>query len=552
MKRANHPTLVLKALMLSVCLTGVLRSDQPSPVKLNWSVRRTENGDFVLRARASRAVRIPRIHDFRLERVDSDGPHQLPMLFGNEDSLAWPAGATCNAFQITLDGVPDDSEERLQAQRKSDNDSVRLFARTMLQQDSHYRLTWRDDSVKPATEHVAQFRTQRKPDSQQQAKSEKRPKRFYLCEILFRHEGVLFLGQTIAPALNPYDHTIAAVGFSESGSYYQPPDPGYQNVQSIARDVRHSGPEQPRIKPPLAGRTHYYGADADEHGVTIRVSDQAFGFQWPEGLDDVTYAMGVDVNPWYPASAAIFRFERLAGNRDCLRQDLAYWKQRTTLITKEVLARKDWLREAPERRLPIATFVLQDKDLLTQTRAALSDWLKLDPDAAKESWRQAHAHANVLLCRGDPVDVPVLTMLTVHEVSGGYLMYFAETIGNRFGIARAGDLLAAMLKRRDVSSDRNSLTLLRTVENSLPVRLRCDEALIDCARLLDRSPADFGFVMAEARLLELSDSVKLTDDQQYRFLRASRNESGCWYAPSVAVRKRAVARMSKLLTDLSP
>ena len=107
-----------------------------------------------------------------------------------------------------------------------------------------------------------------------------------------------------------------------------------------------------------------------------------------------------------------------------------------------------------------------------------------------------------------------------------------------------------MLQRTELASDPGDLSLLRSLEEGIPQRLRADEVLIDCARLLDRIPSEFGFRSAAARLLELTPPRELTERERVRLETKVKNNSGCWYAPSISARKQAIVMMSKALREI--
>jgi DNA-binding transcriptional LysR family regulator len=136
------------------------------------------------------------------------------------------------------------------------------------------------------------------------------------------------------------------------------------------------------------------------------------------------------------------------------------------------------------------------------------------------------------------------------HATGGYLMYYARTIGKRYGVVVAANVLTPMLRRQEPAGDPQHLSDLRSIETGIPSRLRADDVLVSCARLLGRSPSEFGFRSAEARLLELVPRQKLTNRKRDMLRTMAENSSGCWYAPSIAARKKAVVQMSKLIDQM--
>ena len=542
---------------------------EPPDTKLTLAVAPQRGSEFVVEGRLSLPIAVPDINDFRLELVDNGDVRWVPLLFGDRRSMTWPDSARCDRLLLNLRPLRSNNGEKdVAADKDADREdsTVRLYADAALQHDAEYRLTWNCRDAKATPSQSVRFRyVEADPENTgvESANADADlPKRFYLCEMLFRHEGVLFLGQTVVPRLAPHDFSIAAAGFIND-THVSPPDPGYVGIHhSLTAQVQRAEESAPVPKPPLAERTRHYGADADEHSLMVRVSDMGLGLKLgPDDLrrpGDVFFAMFAGVSPHYPEEAVIFRFELLEVNVQRLRQDSAHWKRRTEEIAKEVLARRDWLLEQPLQRLPVAAYVLNDADLLKLIRGELREWLEKPgekPDhhtkVPTEMRRRMESHLRVLLCLGEPTDLPLLAKLAAHKASGGNLMFYAGTIGERYGVAQAADVLLPLLRRTEPASDPHNLALLRTVEPGIPARIRADDVLIDCARLLDRSPSEFGFQLAAARLLELDAKLTLTERERNVIRTRVQNQSGCWYAPSTGARMKAVERMSKLLELVS-
>ena len=129
-------------------------------------------------------------------------------------------------------------------------------------------------------------------------------------------------------------------------------------------------------------------------------------------------------------------------------------------------------------------------------------------------------------------------------------MYYAGTIGKRYGVVVAASVLNPLLRRKEPAGDPQHLSDLRGIETGIPPRRRADDVLVACAGLLRRSPSEFGFRSAEARLLELTPRQKLTNRKRNMLRTMAENSSGCWYAPSVTARRKAVVQMSTLLDQM--
>lgn len=542
---------------MTLCLAVALLPDAriraaASLTMVKMSVEQAEAGGVLIRCRYSGPVPLPGINEFRLERTGRDGARFVPLLFGSEQSLVWPASARFDLVELHLTpvGLRDQREKTQVATVKT---TARLYAEALLQPGYEYRMTWKGRQGDAESVESVRFRhqppTDRRPvgdDSKALPMQLDLPDRFYLCEVLFRDQNALFLGQTILPRLSPRDFSMAAVSFSADGEPLEPPDPGRQRIAMRVSDSARADPSGPVPKPPLAGRTSHYGADADSRW-SLRVSDMGTVADLPEKPGDVSCEMWAGTNPHYPIEAAIFRAEVLTGNVQKLRRDPVYWKERTGQIHDEVLARDSWLRAAPRRRLPVAAYVLHDEDLLAEFRYELSAWLQ-DPAQSLDDHisepvahrRQMRSHLHVILCLGDPDDLPLLERLARNESSGGYLMHFAGTIARGYGLEASADVLSRLLRRGDSATDPGELAALRQLQPGIPIRLRADEVILTLCRQMEIRPSGLGYRQAEERLLTLQPQARLTERQKLRYPTAIRNGSGCWYAPSLEIRRNAI------------
>lgn len=536
----------------------ILAQDPELTVKL--SADPTESGGLQIKGKLSDRVSMPDINDFRLERLGKDEDAQfVPLLFGNERSMTWPESSRFAQLELHLEPIR--GQDRLQkVQSESEKSMVRLYADALLHPGFEYRLTWNCRTGNSVSPETINFRYQPPPqpgppgvDPRPPKLRTDLPKQFYLCEILFRDQDALFLGQTILPRLNPHDFSMAAVSFSAEGGPLYPPDPGYKRVKMLTPDLVSADPSYPVPKPSLANRTSHYGANVDGRW-NIRVSDMGTVAELPSKPGQAVFEMWAGTNPHYPIEATIFRCEILTGNVQKLRLDPVYWKKRTEEIRKEVLARDSWIRESPRRRFPVAAFVLRDEKLLAEIRYELSAWLQnpgrsLDDHTTEptDHRRQIRSHLNVVLCLGDPDDLPLLERLARNDFSGGSLMHMAGTIARRYGFLASAGVLDLLLQRGGEASDPRELAALRKIESGIPTRLRTDEMILTLCRQLKLRPSELGYVQAEELLLKLEPKSQLTDRQKSRFPTAIENGSGCWYAPSLEVRRNAVEEMSKRL-----
>jgi len=493
---------------------------QDEELKVNLSAEPSESGGLLFKGKLSSRVPMPDINDFRLERLGEDKHAQfVPLLFGNERSMTWPESSRFDQLEFHLEPIR--TRDRLQqVQDETEKTTVTLYADALLHPGFEYQLTWNcrsGDLVSPAS---LRFRYQppAQPgtpgvDPRPPKLPTELPKQFHLCEVLFRDQNALFLGQTILPRLNPYDFSMAAVSFSEDGEALYPPDPGRANVSSRWE---------------------------------VRVSDMGTVAELPTKPGQAVFEMWAGANPHYPIEATIFRCEMLTGNLQKLRRDPVYWKKRTEEIHKEVLARDAWIREVPRRRFPVTAFVLRDEKMLAEIRYELSAWLQnpgqsLDDRTTEptEHRRQMQSHLNVILCLGDADDLPLLERLARNESSGEFLMSYAGTIARRYGFLASADILDLLLQRGGVASDPRELAALRKIETDIPTRLRTDEMILTLCRQMKLRPSEIGFAQAEELLLKLEPNSQLTDRQKSRFPTAIKNGSGCWYAPARAVRRTA-------------
>lgn len=533
---------------------------QDKELNVNLAAEPTESGGLLIKGKLSGRVPMPGVNDFRLERFREDEDAQfVPLLFGNERSMSWPEAARFDQLEFHLEPIR--IRNRLQKmQTESEKSKVRLYAEALLHPGFEYQLTWKcrsENSVSPAP---VRFRYQPPPqpgtpgvDPRPPKLRTELPKQFYLCEILFRDQNALFLGQTILPRLNPYDFSMAAVSFSADGEALYPPDPGRARIQMLREDAVTLDPRYPVPKPPLASRTSHYGANVSSRW-DIRVSDMGAAAELPAKPGQSVFEMWAGANPHYPIEATIFRCEMLTGNLQKLRRDPVYWKKRTEEIRKEVLARDSWIREAPRRRFPVAAFVLRDEKMLAEIRYELSAWLQnpgqsLDDHTTEptEHRRQMRSHLNVILCLGDPDDLPLLERLARNDFSGGSLMHMAGTIARRYGFLASADVLDLLLRRGSSASDPRELAALREIQTGIPTRMRADEVILTLCRQMKLRPSEIGYVQAEENLLKLEPKSQLTERQKTRFPTAIKNGSGCWYAPSLEVRRTAIEEMSKRL-----
>lgn len=532
---------------------------QDTKLSIRMSVETAESGSLLIKGKLSDHVPMPDINDFRLERIGEDEVAQfVPLLFGNERSMSWPKAARFDQLEFHLEPIR--TRNRLQqVQSEAEKSKVRLYGDALLHPGFKYQLTWKcrqGDAVSPAT---IQFRYQpadpRPPgvDPRPAELPADLPERFYLCEILFRDQHALFLGQRILPRLNPQDFSMAAVSFSADGESLYPPDPGHQRIKMLTDVLVSIDPSYPVPKPPLANRTSHYGANASSRW-DIRVSDMGTVAELPTKPGQAVFEMWAGTNPHYPIEATIFRCEILTGNLQKLRLDPEHWKKRTEEIRKEVLARESWIRESPRRRFPVAAYVLRDEKLLAEIRYELSAWLQnpgqsLDDHTTEptDHRRQMRSHLNVVLCLGDPDDLPLLERLARNDFSGGSLMHMAGTIAQRYGFPASADVLDLLLRRGGPASDPRELAALREFQTGIPTRMRADEVILTLCRQMKLRPSEIGYVQAEENLLKLEPKSQLTKRQKTRFPTAIKNGSGCWYAPSLEVRRTAIEEMSKRL-----
>lgn len=296
------------------------------------------------------------------------------------------------------------------------------------------------------------------------------------------------------------------------------------------QELVRSDSSHPVPKPPLANRTSHYGANASSQW-DIRVSDMGTVAELPTMPGQAVFEMWAGTNPHYPIEATIFRCEMLTGNQQKLRRDPVYWKKQTEEIRKELFGRAAWIREIPRHRFPIAAYVLRDEKMLAEIRYELSTWLQnpgqsLDDHTTEptEHRRLIRSHLNVILCLGDPDDLPLLERLARNESSGGFLMSYAATIARRYGFLASADILDLLLQRGGVASDPRELAALRKIETGIPIRLRTDEMILTLGRQIKLRPSEIGYVQAEERLLKLetekpadrSAEVTISDRHQKR------------------------------------
>jgi len=143
-----------------------------------------------------------------------------------------------------------------------------------------------------------------------------------------------------------------------------------------------------------------YGVDlerafAQPGHVSVRISDVGTCGPLPTEPDEPTFILfGCgDLQ-------AVFRFELLRTNATCLRQDAGHWRRRTAEISRELLARRDWLAE-DEHRLAAAASVLRDAGLIEKSAVEvrpLRDGRVLEIDVPGQEKRFCSFEA-----KGDPL-----------------------------------------------------------------------------------------------------------------------------------------------------
>lgn len=462
----------IEGLILQKGITPVT-FDTPLPatsqaIKVDWEINISQSipRQFIFTAKTSRPVPVPSIQDLRLLETHN-GEEFLPLLFGENQSLHYPKSFHARNFRFILEEPPDPTHALAEVQALEESSTVRLYAQALIRPGGKYRLEWNLNQTSPTTV-TFQHPTQTTPE--QEKAFQKLSHQPYLCEVLFRHQGILYLGQTLLPKSHPQDWGVDAIGFNQYGNHFAPPNPGYETFQNALAPMSLAIDGHPSPKPALAMRTRHYGFSVDGDSPTVRISDMGIGHSKPNEPNQPLLSVWPGTNPFYPLEAAIFRLQPLTGNTQRLRQDPTHWKQRIQAITKELHASNDWLGKPDEGRLATAAYVLQDPCLLQQIRTHLKTHLQ---NPTKPTRKAARHITDALLCNGAPTDIPLLTQAAQNKELGPTLAYYATPILHTFGLPEAAPLLTALLQRPEPSSL---------------------DTLVDCARYLKQDPAQLGLL----------------------------------------------------------
>jgi hypothetical protein len=147
----------------------------------------------------------------------------------------------------------------------------------------------------------------------------------YLVEIVFIHDGEVFLGQQLLGIQRR--ELMQAVAFDDDRKALYPPDQGFERLIRI-KDEEIILPGVPRkpAAPAGAETTHYFSATAGEKGIGIQVSDLGTGVNLParDGKPDFHFFQGT-----------LFRIQHVDKPSPPLLQDREYYERRLREILRE-------------------------------------------------------------------------------------------------------------------------------------------------------------------------------------------------------------------------
>lgn len=355
----------------------------------------------------------------------------------------------------------------------------------------------------------------------------------YRIDILYRHseDGVLYYCQTLISPDQPDTGRIPGFGLNARGQPILPPDPGYARVQTLAV----AG--QPKTEPALAETTRHLGvslrADDGEQGqAMIRVSDIATGMPLPAKAGESQVAF---------FAHALFRIEMLSARQVAavvpLRQDATAYRQRTAALRQELFSTHQDALTA-DGALPDAVRVFPEASLINRLRKGLADWI----DEPADMRGFPHPLCGALAAVSVPADFDLFHRLVRRWPE--YRPHASEPIFimlKRHGGREAVPLLRDLLEDEAIAELAPNVVLLRRLDRSVPAPTHGDRMLQRWIEAFGLKPGDFGFRLAQARLLEQANRYPFEPRELQTLQRAVRDGRGDWLLLGERDRRRAVA-----------
>ncbi|MCH7725876.1 MAG: hypothetical protein IH991_05260 [Planctomycetes bacterium] len=474
----------------------------------------------------------PSIHDFRLERLEPRMA-RIPLVFGRDTEFNWPKEArTC---QVIVCLSNRHAPERIQARAKAET-TIELFAQTWLEPGVRYRLAWSSQNagLRDRQQRHCEFQIAPSKDNGDDKRAARPFERAYLCEVLYRHDGIQFLGRTVRPRLR--DRTqMPAVGFTADGEHVAPPDPGFGRIRQEIQALRAVG--HPELRQSLALTTHEIGVKASDRETSVWSSDVGESAALPQEFGKATFTL---------FSGNIYRIELLATNTDRLRQDHDFWKRRTKQISDELKARIGEFCRKSDRDLAVATAMLRDPLLIDEVRGRLRRWIREVPRKRPEELEYPRRLLGTLAVTGSSKDAALLDEVATASFLAGFSIRYVLALAERIEPAVAKQLICQRLDDQRATF-LSRLDGLPQIDPSVPKRVVGDQMLQEICRKYRLDPARFNMLLFAERRLELDGQAKLTEKTKRRLQGLVESRNGSWFMPSVQARKTGLAKMKEWL-----
>ncbi len=336
-------------------------------------------------------------------------------------------------------------------------------------------------------------------------------------------------------------------GVDDNGSCMRPPEHGFKLPATILRDRQRS--EEVAEPPlPLAFESHLafvdFESDAD--------SDSQLRF----GVSCIVNRLNPPTEPGQVVLRYFegqFRVEHLSAERIAeaqpLRQNAAFFRERTAALTREAIVHQLFWTERPDRELPEAARLFRAPVLLDALRSALDKFTDRTPEELVGKGFP-HTFADALAAGGDAGDFTLFhRFVRRHPDCACLLNYPTLALLARTGGSGAAPLVRDLLRDEHPAHMQPSTVLLRTLDPSVPVQTHADNLLVELAQKFELEPADFGLGMVEARLLALAGKHAFTPIELQTMRDQVANGSGTWAVLNGTDRKSGYRAALKWVSD---
>lgn len=222
-----------------------------------------------------------------------------------------------------------------------------------------------------------------------------------------------------------------------------------------------------------------------------------------------------------------------------LRQDAAFYKQRTAELQKVLLTTHRATLLANDHSLAHGAEVLRDPTLRDEVRKRLNAWIDLTPAEVRGAEFPGTLLDALRHC-GDDSDLALLNRLTQrHPSYARHLLWNTLYLAKRTGGAKAMPLWTVLVQDSEAESTGEGVSRLRALDSTIPASTRGDLAIDQMVRVFKLDPAKFHLRLAQAILLKRADQAKLTPAEKDQFqtvLEYPRN--GHWLYLTEADRQR--------------